>query len=100
MGLKTISIVLIVKLIDLNFFVTILSALGLIFFYKNMDSVLKMFLSIEYHTKSDPPLVTLAKMFSIQGKSTLKRINIDERPQFLITLVMNSRWNFSAQAKL
>ena len=30
---------------------------GLIcFFYKKMDSVLKMSLSIEYHTKSDPPL--------------------------------------------
>ena len=57
MDLNSISKVLIVKLIDLNFFVTILSALVLIFFYKNMDSVLKMFLSIEYHTKSDPPLV-------------------------------------------
>ena len=57
MDLKSNSKVLIVKLIDLNFFVTILSALVLIFFYKNMDSVLKMFLAIEYHTKSDPPLV-------------------------------------------
>ena len=56
MDLNSISKVLIVKLIDLNFFVTILSALVLIFFYKKMDSVLKMSLSIEYHTKSDPPL--------------------------------------------
>ena len=33
---------------------------GLIcFFCKKMDSVLKMSLSIEYHTKSDPPLVEL-----------------------------------------
>ena len=31
---------------------------GLIpFFLQKMDSVLKMSLSIEYHTKSDPPLV-------------------------------------------
>jgi hypothetical protein len=30
----------------------------LIFFYKKMDSVLKMSLSIEYHTKSDPPLAS------------------------------------------
>ena len=57
MDLNSISKVLIVKLIDLNFFVTILSALVLIFFYKKMDSVLKMSLSIEYQTKSDPPLV-------------------------------------------
>ena len=57
MDLNSISKVLIVKLIDLNFFVTILSALVLIFFYKKMDSVLKMSPSIEYHTKSDPPLV-------------------------------------------
>ena len=56
MDLNSISKVLIVKLIDLSFFVTILSALVLIFFYKKMDSVLKMSLSIEYHTKSDPPL--------------------------------------------
>ena len=58
MDLNSISKVLIVKLIDLNFFVTILSALVLIFFYKKMDSVLKMSLSIEYHTKSDPPLAS------------------------------------------
>ena len=33
---------------------------GLIcFFYKKMDSVLKISLSIDYHTKSDPPLVPL-----------------------------------------
>ena len=57
MDLNSISKVLIVKLIDLNFFVTILSALVLIFFYKKMDSVLKMSLSIEYHTKSDLPLM-------------------------------------------
>ena len=30
------------------------------FFCKKMDSVLKMSLSIEYHTKSDPPLVEIA----------------------------------------
>ena len=34
---------------------------GLIcFFYKKMDSVLKISLSIEYHTKSDPPLEKLS----------------------------------------
>ena len=37
---------------------------GLIcFFYNKMDSVLKMSLSIEYHTKSDPPLIPLQNWF-------------------------------------
>ena len=64
MDLNSILKVLIVKLIDLIFFVTILSALVLIFFYKKMDSFLKMSLSIEYHTKSDPPLMKSGKSFS------------------------------------
>ena len=84
MDLNSISKVLIVKLIDLNFFVTILSALVLIFFYKKMDSVLKMSLSIEYHTKSDPPLVghfiswtlTHAHGFSILSSITTNSSNI------------------------
>ena len=59
MDLNSILKVLIVKLIDLNFFVTILSTLVLIFFLQKMNSVLKMSLSIEYHTKSDPPLARL-----------------------------------------
>ena len=43
---------------------------GLIwFFYKKMDSVLKMSLSIEYHAKSDPPLGTLTTNLIWQQKS-------------------------------
>ena len=61
MDLNSILKVLIVKLIDLKFFVTIPSQLVLIWtdtvFLQKMDSVLKMSLSIECHTKSDPPLV-------------------------------------------
>ena len=48
---------------------------GLIcFFYNKMDSVLKMSLSIEYHTRSDPPLAwCFDKMFV---KKPLKVLNL------------------------
>ena len=58
---------------------------GLIcFFYKKMDSVLKMSLSIEYHTKSDPPLASLLpndncgilKMVGPKKQEFWPRINI------------------------
>ena len=86
MDLNSISKVLIVKLIDLNLFVTILSALVLIFFYKKMDSVLKMSLSIEYHTKSDPPLtLMLFRPFTCSSSTKLtlsKQLTISETKPF------------------
>ena len=87
MDFNSISKVLTVKLIDLNyFFVTILSALVLIFFYKKMDSVLKMSLSIEYHTKSDPPLtLMLFRPFTCSSSTKLtlsKQLTISETKPF------------------
>ena len=102
MDLNSISKVLIVKLIDLNFFVTILSAIVLIFFYKKMDSVLKISLSIDYHTKSDLPLmvfanVTISCFYFFWNKQVWENNQVDTwlivRTKYILTWICSNSKN-------